>query len=204
MTGPVQTVVFDLGNVVFEWNPRHLYRKVFATEEEMEHFLSTVCTPQWHVAHDRGVSFEENARTLKERHPLHANLIDMWRSRFQEMIPGLVPGVSGLMAALKARGLAVHGLTNMPSSVFPQLCARFPEIGLLDPTIVSGDEGVVKPDPRIFEILIQRTGLHPTRTLFIDDSRANVEAAAKLGFSTHRFQTAERLRGDLAALGLIG
>ena len=201
---PVDTVVFDLGNVLFQWDPRHLYRGEFASEEEMEQFLAGVCTLEWHLAHDFGVSFEENGEVLKRRFPHEAARIDMWRTRFHEMIPGPVPGTGDLVSALKDRGVTLHGLTNMPSSVYPQLRERFPAFRLLDEVVVSGDEGVVKPDPRIFEILIERTGLAPDRTLFVDDSHRNVEAAAGLGFRTHRFSDAEKLRADLSALGLLG
>ncbi|MGB5949296.1 MAG: HAD family phosphatase [Parvibaculum sp.] len=199
----IDTVVFDLGNVLFQWDPRHLYRRHFASEAEMEHFLATVCTLEWHLAHDYGVSFEENAACLKALHPGAAALIDLWRTGFQEMIPGPVPGTSALITALKARGHRLHGLTNMPAPVYPELCVRFPELALLEEVVVSGEEGVIKPDPRIYEILIGRTGLEPSRALFIDDSRRNVDAAAALGFHTHHFTDAEGLRADLVGRGLV-
>ncbi len=200
----IDTVVFDIGNVLIGWDPRHLYRKVFATGDEVEHFLANVCTLDWHLAHDYGVSFEENGAKLKALHPDHADLIDMWSLRYLEMIPGRVPGTAELLHALADRGTVLHGLTNMPVPVFEKLTELYPELRRFGTTVVSGAEGVVKPDPRIFEILIERTGLAPERVLFIDDSRRNVEAAASLGFRTHHFQHAEGLREDLAARGLIG
>jgi len=199
----VDTVVFDLGNVVFGWNPRHLYRKVFADEAEMETFLHTVCTMAWHLAHDRGVSFRENAEALKKEHPGEAALIDMWGTRFQEMIPGRVSGTREIMETLKARGLALHGITNMPSEAYPVLRERFPELQLLEETVVSGDEGVIKPHRRIFDILIERTGLVPARTLFIDDSRINIDAAEELGFQAHHFVGVGGLVEHLEALGVL-
>lgn len=200
----IDTVVFDLGNVFFQWDPRYLYRQVFADEAEMEHFLAHVCTLDWHLAHDYGVPFEQNAARLKEHHPDRADLIDMWRARFHEMIPGRVPGMEPLVRSLKARGLGLYGLTNMPTPIFAELRLRFPEFDLLEETVVSGDEGVVKPDPRIFEILIERTSLVPERALFIDNSRRNVDTAAKLGFHTHHFESAGGLHADLSARGLVG
>jgi len=199
----VDTVVFDIGNVLVQWDPRHLYRSVFADEAEMEHFLAHVCTMEWHVEHDRGLSFADNAARLKAAHPGHADLIDIWGARYPEMTPGRVPGTAALLRGLKEAGHAVHGLTNMPGPVFPALAARFPELGLFEATVVSGDEGVIKPDPRIYEILIARTGLDPARTLFIDDSRANVAAAADLGFAVHLFEHADGLGRELRRLGLI-
>ncbi|MCE9649196.1 MAG: HAD family phosphatase [Parvibaculum sp.] len=203
MTDRVDTVVFDIGNVLIAWDPRHLYRKVFATEAEVERFLAEVCTLEWHLAHDHGVSFEENALKLKALHPDHGELIDMWGGRYDEMIPGRIPGTADLLHALGDAGVALHGLTNMPVPTFKHLREAYPELQRLRTTVVSGDEGIVKPDPRIFELLIARAALAPQRTLFIDDSRANVDAAAKLGFVTHRFESAEDLRADLVRLGLI-
>lgn len=203
MSGALDTVVFDIGNVLVAWDPRHLYRKVFASEAEVERFLAEVCTLEWHLAHDHGVSFEENAAKLKAVHPDHADLIDMWGQRHAEMIPGRIPGTADLLHALGDGGLRLHGLTNMPSVTFTYLREVYPELQRFETTVVSGDEGVVKPDPRIFEILVERAGLAPARTLFIDDSRANIDAADKLGFVTHRFESAEGLRADLARLGLI-
>lgn len=199
----VDTVVFDLGNVVFGWNPRHLYRKVFDDEAEMEDFLHTVCTMAWHLEHDRGATFQENAEALKKEHPGRADLIDMWGTRFQEMIPGRLSGTREIIEALAASGTTLHGITNMPSEAYPTLRARFEELRLLKVTVVSGDEGLVKPDRRIFDILVERTGLDPARTLFIDDSRANIEAAGELGFQVHRFTDAGALRKDLIRLGLL-
>ena len=199
----VDTVVFDLGNVIFGWNPRHLYRKVFGDEAEMEDFLHTVCTMAWHLEHDRGATFRENAAALKKEHPGWAELIDMWGARFQEMIPGRLPGTRAVIEALAARGTMLHGITNMPSEAYPMLRERFDELRLLKVTVVSGDEGIVKPDRRIFDILVERTGLDPARALFIDDSRANIEAAGELGFQVHHFAGAQGLAGRLEALGLL-
>ena len=199
----IDTVVFDIGNVLIEWDPRHLYRKVFASEAEVEDFLAKVCTLEWHLAHDYGVSFEENGAKLKVRHPDQADLIDMWGRRFNEMIPGRVPGTVDLLHALGDGGIALHGLTNMAAVTFAYLRDAYPELRRFRTAVVSGDEGVVKPDPRIFEILIERADLVPERTLFIDDSRRNVEAAASLGFRTHHFTGADALRADLVARGLV-
>ncbi|HEX7775719.1 MAG TPA: HAD-IA family hydrolase, partial [Parvibaculum sp.] len=186
------------------WDPRHLYRKVFAAEAEMERFLAEVCTLEWHLAHDYGVSFEENGAKLTALHPDHADLIDMWHGRYAEMIPGRIPGTAELLHAMGDGGVKLHGLTNMPSPVFAYLRETYLELQRFQTTVVSGDEGVIEPEPRIYEILIERAALTPRQTLFIDDSKRNVEAAAALGFHVHRFTDAQALRADLIALGLIG
>lgn len=199
----IDTIVFDIGNVLVGWDPRHLYRKVFATEAEMEQFLAEICTMEWHLAHDYGVPFAENAARLKEIHPTHGDLIDLWWSRYAEMIPGRVPGTADLLHALGDKGLTLHGLTNMPVPVFDYLREAYPELQRFGTAVVSGAEGMIKPDPRIFELLIERSGLVPQASFFIDDSRKNIDAAAALGFETHHFTDAARLADDLAARGLL-
>ena len=199
----IDTIVFDIGNVLIRWDPRYLYRTIFADEAEMEHFLAHVCTMDWHIEHDRGVPFAENAARLKAVHPDHAELIDLWGARYVEMTPARVPGTEALLRGLKAAGHTVHGLTNMPSDFFPVLAGLYPELELLEETVVSGDEGVLKPDPKVYEILIARTGLAPARTLFIDDSAANATTAADLGFAVHRFEGAAGLQEELRRLGLL-
>lgn len=199
----IDTIVFDIGNVLVGWDPRHLYRKVFATEAEMERFLAEICTMEWHLAHDYGVSFAENAARLKEIHPTHDDLIDLWWSRYAEMIPGRVPGTVDLLHALGDKGLTLHGLTNMPVPVFDYLREAYPELQRFGTAVVSGAEGMIKPDPRIFELLIERSGLVPQASFFIDDSHKNIEAAAALGFETHHFTYAARLADDLVARGLL-
>ena len=203
MGSEIDTVVFDIGNVLVGWDPRHLYRKVFADEAEMERFLAEVCTIEWHLAHDLGVSFEENGARLKEVHPGHGELIDFWRTRYAEMIPGRVPGTAGLLHALADNGVTLHGLTNMPVPVFEYLRDEYPELQRFETTVVSGAEGIIKPDPRIFELLIERAGFTPQRALFIDDSHANVRAATELGFETHHFRNADELGRDLQRRKLI-
>ena len=203
MADRLEAVVFDIGNVLVQWDPRHLYRKVFASEAEMEAFRGEVCTMEWHLEHDRGLSLAENAARLKSRHPDKAGLIDLWGERYGEMVPDRVADVASLVEALDAAGIALHGLTNMPVGFFPELCGRFPELRRLRETVVSGEEGLMKPDAAIYEVLIGRAGLTPARTLFIDDSPRNVEAALRLGFLGHRFTGAGELAAELRSLGLL-
>lgn len=202
--GSISHVVFDIGKVLVDWDPRHLYRKVFEHEAEMERFLSEVCNMEWNIAHDAGVPFEENAARLKARHPDHHDLIDMYSARYMEMCPSAVPGSADIVLELKARGVPVHGLTNMPSSIYPAMRDTFPAVAALEVTVVSGDEKLLKPEPAIYERLIERAGLPVAATLYIDDSLRNVEAAEKLGMRGHHFKHADGLRAELETLGLLG
>ena len=199
----IRTVVFDIGNVVVHWDPRFLYRKLFDNDVEMERFLSDVCSMAWHVRHDAGVSFEENAASLKDEFPEHSELIDIWGARYMEMIPGEVEGTSALIHALAAHRVPLHGLTNSPSSTYLLLREAYPVLQKFEHTVVSGDEKTIKPGAQIYEILIARAGLEPASTLFIDDSLHNVEAAEALGMRGHHFRNAALLKAELIDLGLL-
>ena len=193
------TVVFDLGGVLVDWDPRHLYRSQFDEEDEMERFLTEVCTWEWHHRHDAGVPFAESIPALTSAFPTHAPLIRLWDERYMDMIRGEVPGVVDVVRDLHARRTRLLVLSNMPSEVWPQLQERFDWLGLFDGSVVSGDEKVVKPDPAIYRILVDRHGVDPASTAFVDDREENVEAAAALGFDVVLFRDAASLR---EALGL--
>ncbi|WP_084396373.1 HAD-IA family hydrolase [Henriciella aquimarina] len=197
-------VLFDLGNVVVDWKPVRLYRQIFPTEEEARRFCDEVCTLAWHVEHDRGVPMAENAARLKAEYPHHAAEIDAWRTRWFDMFDGYVTGTDALIEALDAAGHPLYGLSNMPAEVWPETLERFPVLGRLRDVVVSGEEGVVKPDPAIYEIALKRMG-HPDPgdVFFIDDSLKNVEAARALGLDTHHFQGADDLEKALAARGFL-
>jgi len=199
----IDAILFDVGNVLIEWDPRHLYRKLLPDDSAVDQFLSEICTLEWHFAHDQGVSFEENAAPLKKQFPEHSELIDQWALRYVEMSPGEVAGMADLLAGLKATKLGIHGLSNMPSPVYPLLRDRFSILGHLETIVVSGDERVCKPDARIFELALDRMETTPEKTLFVDDSLPNIQAAARLGFKTHHFSHVVGLERELGELGVI-
>lgn len=197
-------VVFDLGGVLIDWDPRNLYRKLFAGDDAaMEHFLATVCTPDWNERQDAGRIFAEAEAELIARHPEKAPLIQAWCARFDEMIPGAIEGSVALLGELKSRGTPLYALTNWSSETFPPQRRRFPFLGWFDGVIVSGDEGVIKPDPQIFKILLTRYALVPEQIVFTDDNPDNAAAARALGMHGIHFRSAETLRRELAALGLL-
>src|SRR6267143_2209514 len=147
------TVVFDLGGVLIEWDPRHLYRKLFAGDEAvMQHFLATVCTHEWNRGQDAGRTFAEGARLLKAEHPDKAELIDAYCARFDEMMPGPIAGSVEILAELKALGASLYCLTNFSAETYPPTFKRFEFLRWFRGVVVSGEVGVIKPDPRIFRI----------------------------------------------------
>jgi 2-haloacid dehalogenase len=198
-----KAVVFDLGGVLIDWDPRYLYRKLLADDEAVEEFLATVTTPEWNLEQDRGRPFAEAVAELVERHPDHAAAIAAYHERWPEMLGGDIPGAVELLAELRAAGVPLYALTNWSAETFRFARERFEFLSWFDGVVVSGEERVIKPDPRIFGVLLDRFGLTPEATLFVDDSAANVAAARELGFDAVRFQDPDRLRRDLAARGLL-
>jgi 2-haloacid dehalogenase len=202
--GPVKAVVFDLGGVLIDWDPRYLYRKLLDDEAAVEEFLATVCTPEWNAEQDRGRPFAEGVAELVERHPVHAVAITAYHERWPEMLGGAVGGTVEVLAELGAAGVPVYALTNWSAETFGVARERFEFLEWFDGVLVSGEERMIKPDPAIFRLLLDRFGLDPGATFYVDDSEPNVEAAGRLGFDAVRFRTPARLRRDLEARRLLG
>lgn len=196
-------VVFDLGGVLIDWDPRYLYRKLFADPAEMETFLARICTSDWHRAHDLGADITESCRRLAALHPGYAAEIMAWAERSEEMVAGQFDAAVTVLSDLKAAGVRCYALSNMEPDLFAVRRARFAFLEWFDGHVISGIEGVAKPDRRIFEILLRRHCLEPPATVFADDSAANVEAASELGIVALRYTSAGQLRQDLRALGLL-
>jgi len=189
---------------LIDWNPPHLYRKLFAGDEAaMEGFLSTVCTHEWNRCQDAGRSFGEGARLLKAKHPEKAELIDAYDTRFDEMMAGPIAGSVEILAELKDRGTPLYGLTNWSTETYAPALERFAFLHWFRGILVSGEVKVIKPDRRIFELLIERFGMDPHRAVYIDDVEANVAAARPFGIHAIHFKTPAALREELVELGLL-
>ena len=197
-------VVFDVGQVLIEWYPRHLYRELFdGYEDLMEDFLDRVCTPAWNLEQDRGRPWSEAIAQLSAEHPDCAELIRAYDDMWERMVPDAIPGTPEILAELKARGVPVYAITNFSADKFELTRKRFDFLNGFDGIVVSGQERLVKPDQAIYRLLMDRYGLEPNQCYFIDDNPNNVEAARSVGMSAHLFLGAEALRRDLAALGLL-
>jgi 2-haloacid dehalogenase len=196
-------VVFDLGGVLVDWNPRYLYRRLFAEEAEMERFLAEVTTPAWNLEQDRGRPFADGIASLVRDHPDQAELIEAYWRRWPEMLGEPHHETVDILAALRATGIRLLALTNWSAETYPFAPPRYPFLGWFEAVIVSGDVKLVKPDPAIFQLLVDRHGLEPSRTVLIDDTIANVRAAEALGFRGISFAGAPALRRDLVAMGLL-
>lgn len=199
----MKDIVFDLGGVLIDWNPRHLYKKIFASEEEMEWFLSNVCTPQWNTQQDAGRPFAEGIALLKEKYPKYAPQIEDYFVRWEEMLGGPIKGTVAVLKELKERGYRVYALTNWSSETLPLAKTKYDFFPLFNGITVSGEEKLVKPDPEIYARLLKKFGLHAGNCVFIDDNAANVAEAAHLGFDTVEFTSPEELRAGLVRLGVL-
>jgi 2-haloacid dehalogenase len=203
MTPRVGSVVWDLGAVVIDWNPRYLYRTLLPDDDAVEAFLGEVCTPAWHHRHDEGRPMAEGVAELVDAFPDRADLIRAYVDRWDDMFAGQIEGSVALIDELAAAGVPQYGLTNWPAEMFPRARARFPVLGRLKGVVVSGEEGVAKPSPEVFQRLLARFGLEAAACLFVDDSARNVEAAAALGFAVECFTTPAAFRSRLEGEGLL-
>jgi 2-haloacid dehalogenase len=203
-TASPTAVVFDLGGVLIDWNPRYLYRKLFDDEAAMETFLADVVSPEWNGQQDSGRTWAEAVEVLSREHPEERDLIAAYWHRWQETLGDAIAPTVAILEELREAGVRLYALSNWSAETFPVARPRYPFLDWFDGIVISGEEKVAKPDPVIFRHLLDRYGLDPATTVFIDDSEANVRAAAAEGMTSLRFVDAATLREDLRRLGLLG
>jgi len=202
-TAPPTAVVFDLGGVLIDWNPRYLYRKLFDDEAAMEAFLADVVSPEWNGQQDSGRTWAEAVEVLSREHPEQRDLIAAYWHRWQETLGDAIAPTVAILEELRRAGIRLYALSNWSAETFPVARPRYPFLDWFDGIVISGEERVAKPDPAIFRHLLDRYGLDPATTVFIDDSEANVRAAAAEGIVSLRFVDATTLRNDLRRLRLL-
>jgi 2-haloacid dehalogenase len=196
-------IVFDLGMVLIRWDPRHLYRKVFADTSRMEWFLAHVCHSDWNLEQDRGRSFDDGVVEATGRYPEYATEIALYRDRWSEMVAGQIDGSVAILEELHHKQVPLYAITNWNSDTFRATQKRFPFLALFRDIVVSGDEKVIKPDPAIFQILANRNSIALTDSMFIDDSLTNVRGAETVGMKGHHFTSPESLRAALEGHGVL-
>lgn len=201
--GAHKAVVFDLGGVLVDWDPRYLYRQLLPSEAEVESFLAEVTTGEWNAAQDAGRTWDEAVRERTAQFPGHAELIAAYHHRWPEMIGGDIAGTVAILRDLREAGVPLYALTNWSAETFPVARERFEWLSWFEGIVVSGEERLVKPDPRLFRVLLGRYGLDPAQAVFVDDMPYNVDAAAALGFTALHFTGSERLRTELVDLALL-
>lgn len=196
-------VVFDIGGVLIDWNPRHLYRKIFSNAQEMEEFLSRVCTPQWNILQDAGRPIAEAVAEQTALFPDQEDPIAAFYGRWEEMLNGALDGTVKILHALKDKGTPLYALTNWSAETFPKALDIFSFLHVFEDIVVSGREKMIKPDPAIYRRLLERNSLRAENCLFIDDSPKNVEGARAVGMRAVHFQSPEKLHRDLEDLNLL-
>ena len=197
-------IIFDFGGVLLDWNPRHLYRKVFKGDEQaMERFLTEVDFYNWNIYQDQGRPFAEGIRIACDQHPQYCDLLQIYRDRWIETISGPIHGTVEILRELKQSGYRLFGLSNWSDETFYMTRDQFEFLDLFEQIIISGAVGLIKPDPAIFELLLEKVGSPAEQCLLIDDSPDNVASATRLGFQTVHFKSPAQLRQALVITGVL-
>ena len=200
----IDTIIFDLGGVLIDWDPRYLYRKIFKSEDEITWFLQNICTSEWNDEQDAGRSFEEATRELAEKHPDHREAIEAWYERWKETIKGPVHGTVDILTRIRnENNFRLYALTNWSAETFPWALDNFPFLHWFEGIVVSGVERCRKPYPEIYHILFNRFQVDPARTLFIDDNIKNIQTGRELGLTTVHFSTPDQLEESLIRHGIL-
>jgi 2-haloacid dehalogenase len=202
MPATMPTVVFDVGNVLIRWDPQIVYRDMIPDDEKRAWFMQNVCTAAWNIEQDRGRSWEEAVALLVASHPEWEAEIRAYDERWHETVPGIVEDSVAVLGELKARGEKVYAITNFSREKWAECLIRFPFLQSFDGVVVSAHERVIKPDPEIFHILLQRYGLAAGDCIFVDDSAKNIDAAHAVGMKAVHFVEPIDLRGALATHGV--
>jgi 2-haloacid dehalogenase len=204
MNSPVQAIIFDFGNVLLEWNPRYVYRRFFPNDPEgMERFLEEVNFMSWNTLQDKGRPFVEGVAALSQQFPHYSQLIQAYHEHWTDSIGESITGTVRVLQLLKQAGYPLYGLSNWSAETFPYVRQKHDFFDLLDDMVISGEVGHVKPDPEIFQILLDRINRPAQECLFIDDALPNIQQAEKMGFQTIQFQSPEQLSATLRGLKVL-
>ncbi len=198
-----KTIVFDLGGVLIDWKPSHLYEKIFSDLDEMEYFLKEVCSLDWNSHMDVDKSFLDGIDELVPKFPQYEEQIRAYYLRWEEMIVGEFPGTVKILRELKEAGFPLAALSNWSSETFPRVKDQYEFLSWFNPLVISGYIGYKKPDPEPFQILLHELNLNAGDCIFIDDMEDNIREARRQGFEAIQFSSPEQLRADLVDLGLI-
>ncbi len=204
MKRTIETVIWDLGNVLIKWDPKNLYRKIFEEEEKMNWFLNEVCTMDWNEAQDAGRTWKEGIQLLVAKHPDYTKEINAYWDRWEEMLGGPIEGSAHILRSMKKKGNhRLYALTNWSAETFPIALETFDFLQLFEGILVSGAENLKKPDPKIYQLLLDRYQINPETAVFIDDSLRNIKAARAIGINAIHFESAEQLSEELEAYGVL-
>lgn len=194
----IKNIIFDFGGVLLDWNPRYFYRTFFWDEKELEQFLSNICTEEWNAEQDRGRPFSEGIRLLQSQHPEYMEAIQLFSKNWEDMLRCEIPEGVELLHDLKNQGYRIYGLTNWSAETIQIVYRKYDFFKLFDGIIVSGEEKLLKPDSRIYQVLLNRYRLKAEESVFLDDNVSNIIAAKKLGFKAILFDHISNVREQLS------
>jgi len=204
MTTTIKAIIFDYGNVLLEWNPRYVYQRYFPNDPEgMEDFLKEIDFMEWNARRDRGRTFAEGVAALSKQFPHHAHLIQAYHDHWVDSIGEAYWETVDIMHQLKERGFPIYGLSNWSAETFPYAREKYNFFELFDDMVISGAVGFAKPEPEIFQILLDKIGRPAEECLFIDDSLRNIQQANTMGFQTIHFVSPSQLKDVLVQKGLL-
>jgi 2-haloacid dehalogenase len=199
----ITTIIFDLGGVLIDWNPKYLYRKIFGDESDIDHFLDKVCTPEWNEEQDAGRTIKEATDSLVKEYPHYEEKIRAYYDRWEEMLGGVIEGTVEIFRQLKeSKKFKIYALTNWSAETFPIALQRYEFLSWFDGVVVSGTEKKRKPFPEFYRILLDRYHVKAEEALFIDDNLRNADAAEKIGIDTIRFINPDQLIEELHVRGI--
>lgn len=200
----IDTIIFDLGGVLIDWNPRYLYNKIFKTETETTWFLENICTSEWNDMQDAGRSFAEATAELISKHPEWEIPIKAWYERWEETISGPIHDTVEILKYFRDAGQhRIYALTNWSAESFPIAKNKFEFLNWFEGIVVSGEEKTRKPFPEFYQILFRRYNVKPQNTIFIDDNIKNIEGGKAVGLNTIHFQSPSQLKAELKTMGLF-
>ena len=194
----IQNIIFDFGNVLVQWHPELVYREYFGDEAKAWWFLRHVADMDFRQRIDAGESLDDCIREKQAQYPEYEQAVELYRSKWREMLTDEVPGMREVILELRSKNYEIFGLTNWSMETFPEAREHFGILQMIDRYVVSGAEGLVKPDPRLFQVLLDRYGLKAEDCIFVDDNPDNVAAAKDIGMQGILFTNAEKLRKELA------
>ncbi|MGE5521006.1 MAG: HAD family hydrolase [Candidatus Dadabacteria bacterium] len=200
----INTVVFDLGGVLIDWNPSYVFDQMFNSEEQKRHFFENICTSEWNEKQDAGRPLKEATEELVEKHPEWKQYIEAYYGRWEEMLGGPIHQTVDILRELKQKGnQTLYALTNWSAELFPIALERYEFLHWFDGRLVSGEEMTRKPFPEFYQLLIDRFQLLPRQSIFIDDNLKNVTAAEQIGFKVVHFKSPGQLRSELQDYKLL-
>ena len=200
----IKAIIFDLGGVLIDWNPDYVFDKLFDDKEKKHFFFENICTPDWNEEQDAGRSIKEATENLAAEHPEWKEYIEAFYGQWTDMLGGPIEGSVEIFKQLKkANRVKFYALTNWSAELFPIALERYDFLHWFDGRVVSGEEKMRKPHPQFYQVLLQRYGLKPYETLFIDDNLRNVKAAEQIGIKSIHFQSPEQLKEALLQYNLL-